>query len=100
MGSNANTRASDAKLSLCHLHHQFNVFRQIPRIVSDLMKSNYLLEMLIGMLNQVKNWIFHLIKTHERLDIFNAIWYPYLHITTSFQIISHMRRSLNGMERR
>jgi hypothetical protein len=30
--------------------------------------------MQIGMLDHLQKWIFHFIKTHERLDKYNAIW--------------------------
>jgi hypothetical protein len=30
--------------------------------------------MQIGMLDHLQKWIFHLIKKHERLDKYNAIW--------------------------
>jgi len=30
--------------------------------------------MQIGMLDHLKKWIFHFMKTHERLDNYNAIW--------------------------
>jgi len=72
--SNANSEAADAELSLRHGHPQFNVFRHIPCIVSDLPKANLLHSMQISMLDQLWKWIFHFVKTHERLDKYNAIW--------------------------
>jgi len=30
--------------------------------------------MQIGMLDHLQNWIFHVMKTHERLDKYKAIW--------------------------
>jgi len=50
------------------------VFRHIPGIVSDLPKRDLLHTMQIGMLDHLQKCIFHLMKTHERLDKYNAIW--------------------------
>jgi hypothetical protein len=72
--SNANTKAADAELSLRHVHRGCNVLCHIPCIVSDLPKPDLLHTMQIGMLDHLQKWIFHLMKTHERLDMFNAIW--------------------------
>jgi hypothetical protein len=63
--SNANTKAADAKLSLCHVHRGFNVFRHIPCIVSDLPTPDLLHTMQLGMLDHVQKWIFHFMKMHE-----------------------------------
>ena len=50
------------------------MFRHIPCIVSDLPKPDLLHTMQIGMLGRLQNWIFHLMKMHERLDKHNPIW--------------------------
>ena len=72
--SNANTKAADAELSSHHVHRRFNVFRHIPWIVSVLPKPDLLPTMQIGMLDHLQNWIFHFMKTQDRLDKYNAIW--------------------------
>jgi hypothetical protein len=41
--------------------------------VSDLPKPDLLHPMQIGMLDHDQKWIFHVTKTHERLDKYNAI---------------------------
>jgi len=69
----ANTKPADAKLSLRHVHRWFNMFRHIPCIVSDLPMPGLLHTMQIGILDQLQKWIFHFMKTHERLDKYNAI---------------------------
>jgi len=81
----ANTKAADAELSSHHAHRGFNVFRHIPCIVSDLPKPDLLHTMQIGMLDLLKKWIIHFIRTHERLDKYNAIWLsvPSFHDLTS-----------------
>jgi hypothetical protein len=71
--SDANTKAADAELSSRHVHRGFNVFRHIPCIVRDLPKPDLLHTMQIGILDHLQNWIFHFMKTHERLDKYNAI---------------------------
>jgi len=72
--SDANTKAADAKLSSRHVHRGLNLFRHIPCIVSDLPKPDLLHTMQIGMLDHLQKWIFHFMKTHERLDKYKAIW--------------------------
>jgi hypothetical protein len=72
--SDANTKAVDAELSSRHVHRGFNQFRHIPCIVSDLPKPDLLHTMQISMLDHLQKWIFHFMKTHERLDKYNAIW--------------------------
>jgi len=72
--SDADTKAGDANLSSGHIHQRFNVFRHIPCIVRDLTKPDLLHTMQIGMLHQLQKWIFHFMKTHERLNKDNAIW--------------------------
>jgi hypothetical protein len=42
--------------------------------VSNLSKPDLLHIMQIGMLDHLQKWIFHFMKTHERLDKYNAIW--------------------------
>jgi hypothetical protein len=39
MLSDANTKAADVKLSLRHVHRGFDMFRQIPCIVSNLISK-------------------------------------------------------------
>jgi len=72
--SDTNTKAADAELSSRHVHQGFNVFRHIPCIVSNLPKPDLLHTMQIGRLDHLQKWIFHFMKTHERLDKYNAIW--------------------------
>jgi hypothetical protein len=68
--------------------------------VSDLPKPDLLHTMQIGMLDYLQKWIFHFMKTHERLDKYNAIWLsvPAYHQLT--QKISHMSKFLDGMGKR
>jgi hypothetical protein len=42
--------------------------------MSDLLKPDLLHTMQIGMLDHLQKWIFHFMKTHERLDKYNAKW--------------------------
>jgi hypothetical protein len=42
--------------------------------VSDLPKPDLLHTTQIGMLDHLQKWIFHFMKTHKRLDKYNAIW--------------------------
>jgi hypothetical protein len=72
--SDANNKAADAELSSRHVHQGFNVFRHIPCIVGDLSKPDPLHTMQIGMLDHGQKLIFHFMKTHEQLDMYNAIW--------------------------
>jgi hypothetical protein len=72
--SDANTKGANAELSSCHVHSGFNVFRHIPCIVSDLPKPDLLHTMQIGILDHLQKWILHFMKTHKRLDKYNAIW--------------------------
>ena len=64
----ANTKEADAELLSCHVHWRFNVFWHISCIVSDLLKPDLLDTMQIGLLHHLQKWIFHFMKTHERLD--------------------------------
>jgi len=50
------------------------MFRHNPCIVSDRPKPDLLHTMQIGMLDHLQKWIFHFMKTHERLDKSHAIW--------------------------
>jgi len=70
----ANSKADDAELSSRYVHRGFNVFLPIPCIVSFLPESDLLHTMQTGMLNHLQKWIFRFMKTHERLDKYNAIW--------------------------
>jgi len=76
------------------------VFRHIPCIVCDLPKPDLLQTMQIGMLDNLQKWIFHFMKTQERLDKYNAIWLSvpaYHDLTTknkSYEEVSHW----NGKE--
>jgi len=72
--SDANTKAADAELWSHHVHWEFNVFRHIPCIVSDLPKPDLLHTMQICMLDHLQKWIFYFMKTHKWLDKYNAIW--------------------------
>jgi len=74
MLSNANTKAADARLSWSHDLGGFNEFRHTPCIVSDLPKPDLLHTMHIGSIDNLKKWIFHFMKTHQRVDKYNAIW--------------------------
>ena len=74
MLSDANTKAADARLSSCHLHREFKVFRHSLCIMSDLPKPDLPRTMQIGMLDHLQKWMFHFVKMHERLDKYNAFW--------------------------
>jgi hypothetical protein len=74
MLSDANTKAANAELSSRHIHRGVTVFSHIPWIVSDIPHPDILHTMQIVMLDHLLKWIFHFIKTHERLDKYNAIW--------------------------
>jgi hypothetical protein len=98
--SNANTKAADADLSSRHVQRGFYVFQHIPCIVSDLPKPDLLHTMQIGMLDHLQKWIFHIMKMHETLDKYNAIWLSMPAFTTSHKKLRHMRKFLNGMGRK
>jgi len=72
--SDANTKAANAEHSSLRVHRGFNVFQHIPCIVSDLPKPDLLHTMHIGMLDHLQKCILHFMKTHKRLDKYNAIW--------------------------
>jgi len=67
--SDAIAMTAHAKLSSCHVQRGFNVFRHIPCIVGYLVHK-----MQIGMHDHLQKWMFHFMKTHERLNKYNAIW--------------------------
>jgi len=75
MLSDANTKAVDARLSSHHVHWKLNIFQHIPCIMSDLLKPDVLHTMQIGMLDHLQKLIFYFMKTHRRLDEYNAIWF-------------------------
>jgi len=81
---NAKTKAADAKLSSRRVDQGFNMFRLNPYIVSDLPMPDLLFTMQIGLLDHPQKWIFHFMKTEERLDKYNAIslYMPVYHILT------------------
>jgi len=70
----ANTKEANAEHSLRHNHRGFNPSQHIPCIVSDLPMPDLLHTMQIGMLDHLQKWIFHFMKTHERLNKSHAIW--------------------------
>jgi len=72
--SDANTTAADSELSSRHVHRGCKVIQYNPCIMSDLPKPDLLHTMQIGMLDHLQKWILHLMKTHKRLDKYNAIW--------------------------
>ena len=74
MLSDSNTKASDAEGSSLLLNRQFDVFRHIHCIVSNLPEPVLLHTMQIDMLDHLQKWIFHFMKTHEWLDKYNEIW--------------------------
>jgi len=74
MLSDANTKAANAELPSRNVHRGFNVFRHIPCIVSDFPKPGLLHTLQIGMLDHLQKLIFHFMKTHKRLNKYNAIW--------------------------
>ena len=73
MLSDDNTKAADAKLLSRNFHREFNIFRHIPHIVSDLLKPDLLHPTQIGMFDHLQKWIFHFKQTHKQLDKYNAI---------------------------
>jgi hypothetical protein len=62
--------------------------------VSDLPKPNLLHTILILLLDHLQTWIFHFMKTHERLDKYNVIWsyvpayYDIIPTTKSYEEVS------------
>ena len=71
--SDANPKATDAKVSSPHGLRGLNGFCHIPCIVSDFLKPDLLCTMQVNMLDHLQKWIFHFMKTQERLDKNNAI---------------------------
>jgi len=74
MVSDANTKGADAELWSCHVQRGFNIFRHIPCTMSDLPKPDLLHSMQIGMLGHLQKCIIHIMKTHKRVDKYNALW--------------------------
>ena len=74
MLSDANTEAANVELSSHHVHQGFNMFQHIPCIRSDHPKPDLLHIIHISMLNHLQKLIFHFMKTHEGLYMYNAIW--------------------------
>ena len=74
MLSDANTKAADVQLWSHHVHTGFNVYGHIPSIVSDIPKPVFFHTMHIGILDQLKMWMFHFIKMQEQIDKYNEIW--------------------------
>jgi len=72
--SHDNMEASNAELLSHYVHEEFNVFWHIPCIMSNLPKPDLLHTMPIGRLDHLLKWIFHFMKTHKRLEKYNAIW--------------------------
>jgi hypothetical protein len=70
----ANTKGAEAVLSSQHVHPGINLLRHIPCIVSDLPKLDLLHPMQIGMFHDLQKSIFHIIKMHEWLDMYNVMW--------------------------
>jgi len=106
MLSNVNSKAADDELTSRHVHRGFKVFRHIPSIVSDLPKPDLLWTMQIGMLDHLQSWILHIVKTHERLDKYSAIWLsvPVYHDLTakdrSYEEVSQWNgKEMNDMSR-
>jgi len=97
--SDASSKAAKAELSLRQVHRGFNVFQQVPCIMSDLPKPELLHTMPIGMLDHLQKWIFHFMKTHKLLDKYNAIWLSVPAYDDLTPKMSHMRKFLNGMGR-
>jgi hypothetical protein len=98
--SDTNIKAADAELSWGDVHRGLNVFRHIPCIVRDHPQPDLLNIMQIGMLDHLQKLIFQFMKTHERLDKYNAIGLsvPAYHDLTLTKC--HIRKCLNGMGRR
>jgi hypothetical protein len=68
--------------------------------VSDLPKPNLLYTIQISMHDHLQKWIFHFLKTHERLDKDNAIWLsvPAYHDLTPKNKLYQEVSQLNGKE--
>jgi len=72
--SDANTNEADVKHSSLHVHKRENLFHHVDKLVVDLLKSDLLRTMEIGMPDHLKKWIVHLTNTHKWLEKYNAIW--------------------------
>jgi len=85
-----------------HVHQGFDVFRHIPCTVCDLPKPDLLHTMQIGKLDHHQKWIIHFMKTHERLDKYNAIWLsvPAYHNLTPKNKSYEEDSQWNGTERK
>jgi hypothetical protein len=85
---------------LRHVQRGFKVFQHIPNIVSNLLKPDLFHTMLIGMLDHLQMWIIHFMKTHKRLDKYNAIWLcmPSYHDLTPKNKSYEDRSRSNGKE--
>jgi hypothetical protein len=70
--------------------------------MSGLPKRDLLHTNLIGMLDHLQMCIFHIMKTHERLDKYNAIWLsvPAYHDLTPINKSSEEVSQWNGKERK
>jgi len=100
MFNDANTNAGDAELSPHHVHQWLNVFRHIPYIVSDLLKSDLPHTLQIDILHHLQKWIVYFMKTHEQLDKYNAIWLSvpaYLNLTQKTKLYQEVSQ-WNGKE--
>ena len=51
------------------------MFRNNPCILSDLPMPGLLYSMQISLLGHIQKWTFHFMKTHERLNRYNATWF-------------------------
>ena len=76
------------------------MFRQIPCILSELLKPDLFHTMQIGMLDHLQKCIFHFMKTHKQLDMYNAIWLSlpaYHHLTPKIKSYEEVSQ-WNGKE--
>jgi hypothetical protein len=96
----ANSKAADGELSTRHVDRVFNMFRHIPWIVSDLLKSDLLHTILIGMVDYRHKLIVNFMKMDEQLESTMQSGYPFLLTIHSHQTIGHMMKYLKGMGRR
>jgi len=67
------TKAAYAKLLSHHVHQEFNVFRHLPSIVSDLTIPDLLHIMLTGMLDHRQKWNFPSMIIHKGIGNNTAI---------------------------
>ena len=68
------TAESAHRLADLNVHQGFNAFRHIPCTVAKLPKPDLLHTMQLGMLDHLHKWLFHFMKTHGRLNRYNALW--------------------------